>query len=196
MKNSNTRKLVMTGMFSAIAYILFFIQFAVPFMPGFIKMDISELPALIGAFALGPVEGVIICLVKNVIHLLQTSTGGVGELSNFLLGAFFVFPAGMIYKHNKSRKSAIIGCLVGAVFMAIGSIVTNYFLVYPIYTKFMPMDAIIEAYKAINPKVDSLMACLVMFNMPFTFVKGMLSVVVTLLVYKRLSPIIKGNSGI
>lgn len=194
MRNTRTRIIAMTGMFAAIAYLLFFLQFKVPFMPSFISMDVSELPALIGSFSLGPIPGVIICLVKNLLHLLQTTTGGVGELSNFILGALFVFPAGMIYKKHKSRKRAIIGCLTGAVIMAIGSMVTNYCLVYPIYTNFMPMEAIIAAYKAINPRVETLLDCLIMFNMPFTFVKGMLSVVVTLLVYKRLSPIIKGNA--
>ncbi len=183
-------------MFSAIAFILMYMQFPVPLMPSFIQADLSELPALIGAFSLGPVSGVIICLVKNLLHLMRTNTGGVGELSNFILGALFVLPAGIIYKANKSKKSAIIGALAGAVIMAAGSVVTNYYLVYPIYTNFMPMEAIIGAYQAINPKVDSLMDCLLVFNLPFTFVKGMISVVITLLVYKRISPIIKGTSGI
>lgn len=196
MKTSRVRTITMTAMFGAIAFIIMNFDFKVPFMPSFISMDVSELPALIGSFALGPVSGVVVCLIKNLLHLMRTSTGGVGELSNFILGAMFVFPAGFIYQRSKSRKSAIIGCLVGAVAMAAGSVVTNYFLVYPIYTNFMPMEAIIAAYQAINPKVDSLLDCLIVFNMPFTFVKGMLSVIITLLVYKRLSPIIKGNSGI
>lgn len=193
---TKTRKVTMIGMLSAIAFILMYLQFNVPLMPSFIAMDFSELPALIGAFALGPVEGVIICLVKNVLHLMRTSTGGVGELSNFLIGATFVFPAGLIYRKMNNKKGALIGSLIGAVLMSLLSIVTNYFIVYPIYTNFMPMEAIIGAYQAINPKADTLLKCLIMFNVPFTFIKGMLSVVITFLVYKRLSPIIKGTQKI
>lgn len=189
----NVRAMTMTGMLSAIAFLLMFFDFSVPFMPSFIKMDLSELPALIGSFALGPVSGVAICLIKNLLHLMKTTTGGVGELSNFILGATFVFTAGMIYKHKKNKKSAIIGSLVGAVAMAVVSVFSNYYLVYPVYTKFMPLDAIIAAYQAINPNVDGLWACLICFNMPFTFVKGLFSVIITLLIYKRLSPIIKGT---
>jgi len=188
-----TRKITMIGMLSAIAFILMYFDFSVPFMPSFIKMDLSELPALIGSFALGPVEGIIICLVKNLLHLMKTTTGGVGELSNFILGAAFTGTAGLIYKKHKTKKDALIGSLVGAVVMAVISVITNYFIVYPIYTDFMPMEAIIGAYQAILPSADSLLKCLIIFNMPFTFVKGMLSVLITFLIYKRISPIIKGD---
>ncbi|HCT91500.1 MAG TPA: ECF transporter S component [Lachnospiraceae bacterium] len=193
---SNTRSLAMTGMLSAIAFILMYLQFNVPLMPSFIAMDLSELPALIGSFALGPVSGVVICLVKNLLHLMRTSTGGVGELSNFILGAAFVFTAGIVYKKKKTKQGAMIGSLAGAVVMAVFSVFSNYFLVYPVYTNFMPMEAIISAYQAINPHVDSLLDCLIVFNMPFTFIKGMISVIITLLIYKRLSPIIKGSQHI
>lgn len=190
---SGVWKMTMIGMLSATAFLLMFFDFSVPFMPAFIKMDLSELPALIGSFALGPVSGVAVCLVKNLLHLLKTSTGGVGELSNFILGATFVYTAGMIYKYKKNKRSAIIGSVIGAVAMGVISLFSNYYLVYPVYTKFMPLEAIIGAYQAINPNVDGLWACLIMFNMPFTFVKGMFSVIITLLVYKRISPIIKGT---
>ena len=144
---------------------------------------------------MGPLYGVIIALVKNLLHLLRTSTGGIGELSNFLLSALFVLPAGLIYQRNKTRKRAIIGAVVGAVCMAVFSVITNYFIVYPVYTAFMPMETIIAMYQAILPKIKDgdLLSCLVIFNMPFTFVKAMLSVVITLLIYKPLSPIIHGE---
>lgn len=187
-----TRALVMMAMLSAIAFILMFINFSVPFMPSFIKLDISELPALIGSFSLGPVYGVVICLVKNLLNLTQTSTGGVGELSNFLLGAMFVFPAGLIYQRMKNRKGAIIGSLVGAVIMAVGSVFTNIFLVYPLYYNLMSKEAILNAYQAIIPAMKSVEQSIICFNMPFTFLKAMLSVLVTFLIYKRISPIIKG----
>ena len=196
-KRINIRYMTMTAMLSAIAFILMFMDFSVPFMPGFIKLDISELPALIGTFAMGPASGVIICLVKNILHLLITTTGGVGELSNFVLGAAFVLPAGLFYKYKKSRKSALIGSLAGALIMALFSLPSNYFVVYPFYTNFMPEDAIIGAYNAIisvvGGHVDNLFQCLLLFNVPFTFVKGLLSVLITFLIYKHISPIIKGN---
>ena len=180
-------------MLSAVAFILMFLDFSVPIMPSFIKMDISELPALIGAFAMGPVCGVIVCLVKNLMHLLITTTGGVGEFSNFLLGAVFVFPAGWIYKRKKTRKRALWASLLGAAIMAAVSVCTNYFIVYPFYTMILPMDAIIGMYQAIMPSVNGLLECLLIFNMPFTFVKGVLSVAIAFLIYKHISPILKGR---
>ena len=192
-KRISVRKLTGTAMLSAIAYVLMFLDFSVPFMPSFIKMDLSELPALIGAFAYGPVAGVVICLVKNVIHLMITTTGGVGELSNFLLGASFVLVAGGVYRFKKSRKGALIGSVLGAFVMGIFSIIFNYFLVYPIYYNFMPQDAILAAYQLIFSGVKNILQCLIVFNAPFTFIKGMISVVITFIIYKRISPILKGN---
>lgn len=188
----NVRKLTMTAMLSAVATVLMFLSFSVPLMPSFIKLDFSELPALIASFAFGPISGVTVCLVKNLVNLLSTSTGGVGELSNFLLGTFFVLPAGWIYKHHKSRKGALIGALIGAAAMAVGSVFSNYFVVYPVYTAFMPMEVILDMYRAINPHVETLWQALTWFNMPFTFFKGLCSVVLAFIIYKPLSPILKG----
>ena len=192
-KRVNVWKMTMTAMLSAIAFVLMFLEFSVPFMPEFIKLDLSELPALIGTFAMGPVSGVVICLIKNLLHLFMSTTGGVGELSNFILGATFVLPAGLIYKKWKGRKSAVIGALVGALLMALVSIVSNYFIVYPVYYNFMPKEAILAAYQTIFSGVDSILDCLIVFNAPFTFVKGLFSVVITLLIYKHISPFLKGN---
>ena len=190
----NVRKITVTAMLGALATILMFFEFSVPFiMPGFIKMDFSELPALIAAFSMGPVSGIAVCFIKNIVNLLHTTSGGVGEISNFILGVCFVLPAGLIYKKNKSQKGALIGALTGAVIMAVVSVFSNYFIVYPVYENFMPMEAIIGAYQAINHIVRNLWDALIWFNMPFTFVKGMFSVVITFLVYKRISPILKGK---
>ena len=194
-KRVNVRYLTVTAMLSAIAYILMFLDFSVPFMPGFIKMDLSELPALIGSFAMGPLCGVVVCLIKNVLHLFITSTGGVGELSNFILGVAFVLPAGLIYKHKKNRRTALIGSIAGALFMGIFSVVSNYFLVYPVYYNFMPQDVILAAYQAILPSGKNILQCLICFNMPFTIVKGLFSVVITFLTYKHISPILKGSQN-
>lgn len=191
---SSIRYMTVTAMLSAVAFILMFFDFSVPFMPPFIKMDLSELPALIGSFAMGPLCGVLICLIKNVLHLFITTTGGVGELSNFLLGAVFVLPAGLIYRHKKGRKSALIGSLVGAVVMGAFSVISNYFLVYPFYYNFMSEDMVLSAYQKILPSMENILQCLVCFNMPFTIVKGLFSVVITFFVYKSISPILKGQS--
>lgn len=186
-----SHKLAVAGMLSAVAFVLMFLDFSIPFLiPGFIKMDISELPALLAAFALGPVWGVVVCLVKNLIHVAISTTGGVGELCNFLLGVFFVLPAGIFYHRKKSRKNALIGALVGAVCMALLSIPLNYYITYPMYTKFMPLEAIISAYQAIRPSVNGLLECLIVFNAPFTFLKGVLVSAVCFGVYKPLSPLL------
>lgn len=192
---NKTRKLVGTAMLSAVGAILMYIGIKLPFMPSFITLDMADLPALIGSFAYGPARGAVICVLKNLLHLLiqGSQTGGVGEISNALLGIFFVVPAGLIYSKIKSKKGAFIGALVGAVAMAVMSIFSNYYFVYPVYTNFMPMEAIIAAYSAINPKVTNLWQALIMFNMPFTFMKAMISLAISMLIYKPLSPILKGK---
>lgn len=189
------RYMAVTAMLAAAATVLMYIEFPVPFMPPFIKMDVSDLPALIGSFAMGPLYGVVIALVKNLIHLLVSQSGMVGELCNFLLSAMFVLPAGLIYQRWKTKKGAFAGALTGAVVMAVLSLPINYFIVYPMYTMFMPMDAIIGAYQLINPAIKDgdLLSCLVIFNMPFTFVKGLISCIITFLIYKPLSPVIHGT---
>ena len=189
------RNLAVTAMLSAVAFILMFVDFPIPFLiPSFVQMDFSELPALLAAFSLGPVYGVVVCLVKNLIHLSITSTGGSGELCNFLLGACFVFPAGYIYQRMKSRKGALVGALVGAVIMALLSIPLNYYISYPIYAKFMPIDAILNMYREIRPTSGGLLECLIVFNAPFTFVKGALNTILCFLIYKSLSPILHGTN--
>lgn len=187
------RNLVVTAMLGAVASVLMFLSFAVPLMPSFIKLDFSELPALIASFALGPLWGAAVCLIKNAVNVFFSTTGGVGELSNFILGCLFVMPAGWFYKRHKTRGGALTGALLGAACMAGFSVVTNYYVVYPIYAQFMPMQAILAAYQAILPKVESLWQALVIFNMPFTFLKGMCSVAICFLIYKPLSPLLRGK---
>lgn len=191
-KQVNLRSLTSTAVLGAAASALMFLGLHVPLMPSFLQLDFSELPALIASFSLGPVSGVAVCLIKNLVHLFATSTGGVGELSNFLLGAAFVLPAGVIYRVKKGRLGALIGALTGAAAMALLSYPSNLFIVYPAYGLVMPMEAILDMYRDINPNVKTLSDALIWFNMPFTFVKGLLSTAVAFLVYKRISPILKG----
>lgn len=191
--DQKVRRMAVIAMMGAVSAVLMFFSFNVPFMPGFIKLDFSELPALIATFSLGPSAGAMVCLIKNLVNLPFSTTGGVGELSNFLLGVFFVVPAGLLYLKKKSQKHALLGSFLGAMIMAALSTITNYYIVYPVYSNFMPMDSIIQAYQILNPNVTDLWDCLLWFNMPFTFLKGMCSVLITFLIYKHLSPIIKGT---
>lgn len=199
-QKQKTHHLAVAAMLSAVAAVLQFVEFSIPIMPSFIKLDISDLPALLGTFSLGPVYGVAIQLVKNLLHLLFGigSSAGVGELSNFILGAIFVFAAGMVYKRKKSRKSALSGSIIGAVAMALVSLVTNYFIVYPAYVVLfhMPLEEIISAYNKILegianvPTSNALFNCLLVFNVPFTLAKGLLDTAVCFLIYKPLSPLL------
>ncbi len=195
----NTRRLTMTAILAATSAVLMFFSFPVPLMPSFIKLDFSELPALIAAFTMGPLSGVAVCFVKNLVNLTTTTTGGVGELSNFLLGSVYVLPAGIFFQKYKSKKSAIILGSSGALLMAFASVATNFFVVYPIYFLIMAPEAVLGLYHVINPIVgteytdQNLLTALLTFNMPFTFIKGMLSVVVTTFLYKPLEPIIRGK---
>lgn len=191
--NVNIRKIAMTGVLAAIATVLMFLHFQLPFMPSFISLDFSELPALIAAFTLGPVSGVAVCFVKNLVLLSQTITGGVGELSNFIIGSAFVVPAGLIYRHHRNYGGAIVGSVVGALLMAVLGFFSNLFIIYPIYTNVMPMEAIMGMYQAINPSVQELWQALLIFNLPFTFCKGLISAVITILVYKKLELVINGK---
>ena len=189
--SAKTHKIAVTAILSAVATVLMFISFPIPFLiPPFVKMDFSELPALLAAFSMGPLSGVMVCLVKNLINLLFTTTSGVGELCNFLLGVCFVIPAGWIYKVRRTRSGALLASGVGAVAMAVLSVPVNYFISYPFYTSFMPLDTIIGMYQELLPSVDGLLACLLIFNMPFTLLKGVLDVALAFLNYKPLSPLL------
>ena len=189
----NARYIAVTGMLSAVSFILMYIEISVPIMPSFIKLDLSELPALIGTYAYGPLCGVLICLVKNLLHMPVSSTACVGEMANFILGAVFVGIAGVIYEKKKTKKNAIVASVVGAVLMGIVSIPINYFLTYPFYYNFMPEEVVLGMYQAILPSMKSILQSLICFNFPFTVIKGFISVVITLLIYKPLSPLLKGK---
>ena len=190
----STRYIVGTAMLSALAFVLQYLEIAIPLMPSFVKFDFSDLPALIGAFAYGPLAGVLIEFIKNLIHCAVSQSATVGELSNFILGAVFTLTAGIIYKQKKTKKRALIGSIAGAVLMGLISIPSNYFVVYPFYYNFMPEEVVLSMYQAIAPSMKSIIECLICFNLPFTIVKGLISVVITMFIYKPLSPILKGQN--
>lgn len=194
-QSTRIRTLVGTAMLGAVGFVLMFLDFSVPVMPSFIKMDFSELPALLASFAYGPVAGAAVCLIKNVLHLFAGHTGGVGELSNFLLGCLYVVPAGLIYRRVRTRKGALVGSLTGCAVSAAGSLPVNYFLIYPLYAKLMPIEAILGMYQKLDPSCGGLFDALLRFNVPFTFVKELAVCAVTFLIYKKLSPILHGRKA-
>lgn len=192
LKRIDVRRLVFTALMAALSIVLSeVLKFKLPIMPSFMTFDFSDVPAMLASLTMGPVSGVSVCLIKNVFGCFTTSTGCVGELSNFILSAALVLPAGIITHKNDKISLAVIGSVVGSILMALISIASNYFLVFPAYSKAfgLPMDAIVGAYQKILPSVDSLMDCLVIFNMPFTFAKGGIAAIVSVVLYKKLRPI-------
>ncbi len=186
----DVRKLVFTALLAALSAVLMkFLSFPLPFIPTFITFDFSDAPAMLASLTMGPVSGLAVCFLKNLIGCFGSMTGCVGELSNFILSSCLVLPAGFIAKKT-SYKGVIFACLAGAAAMALAGVASNYFIVYPIYDKaVMSMEAILGMYKAILPSADSLIECLLIFNLPFTFVKGLIAAAISIPLYKRLRPV-------
>lgn len=187
----DVRWLVFTALMSALSFVLAqFFEFQIPIMPGFIKFDFSDAPAMLASLTMGPISGVFVCLIKNIIGCFTSSTACIGELSNFILGAALVVPAGIIAHKKKKLFRAIVACAVGAVVSAALGFVSNYFLVYPLYSQVgWTTEAIVSMYQKINPNVNNLAECLLIFNVPFTFVKGAIAAVFSLVLYKHLRPV-------
>ena len=195
-KPSRTRVLALTGVMAAISAILMQFQLSIPIMPNFLKLDISDFPALIAGYAYGPMAGIWVCLVKSVIHITMTTTGGVGELSNFILGVCFVIPSALIYRiFKKTRKSAFIGAIVGTLFMSVAGVFSNYYIVYPLYYSVMGLstETIMHMYQAKLPSVQDLWQALAIFNFPLTVAKGAICTAITFLLYKYISPVLHGR---
>ena len=193
MKRIETRSIAVIGILSAFAAVLMFIETLVPFTPGFLKLDVSELPVLLGTFALGPVAGVAIELLKNLIHfIMKSSTGGVGELANFIVGTAFLVPAGIIYRLKKDKKHALIGLAAGTVTMAAVGAAVNYWFLIPVYVSVMgfPLEAIIGMGTAAMPAIRDLGTLILYGVVPFNLFKGIVISVLTLLLYKRVSPLL------
>lgn len=191
----STRKITMIGMFSAVAAILHMLDFPVPFAPVFYQLDFSEIPALIGTFAFGPVAGVMIEFCKILLKLLfkNTSTAFVGDMANFVIGCSFLIPASIIYLFHKSKKTAIIGCIAGTLCMTIFGTAFNAVYLIPAFSKLygMPLEAIIAMGTEINPAINNIVTFVIFAVAPLNLLKGSSVSLVTMLVYKKLSPILK-----
>jgi riboflavin transporter FmnP len=193
-KKVNARYLTKTAVLSVLAFLIMFIEVPLWFAPPFLKIDFSDIPALIGAFALGPMTGVVIELLKNVLNLALegTTTAGVGELANFIVGSLFVFTAGIIYEKGKSFKSAVIGLLAGTIVMTIVAAIANYFFLLPFYSKLygLPISSFVEMGSALNGFVKDVETLVIFAITPFNIVKGIIISAITIPLYKRISPLL------
>ena len=194
----NIRTMALVAMFGAVSVILMLVEFPLPFLaPPFYKLDFSEVPVMIGTFAMGPLAGVGIELIKILLNLMfnGTITAGVGEAANFIIGCSMVLPAGLIYRRHKTRKNAVIGLAAGTVTMIVVGCFINAFVLLPAYSAGLgiPMDTLVGMGTAINPAITNVGWFVVIAVAPFNLVKGVLVSIVTMLLYKRVSVIIKGN---
>lgn len=198
MNSDKIRTMVCVGMLAAISVMLMLAEFALPFIaPSFYELDFSEVPILIGAFALGPMAGMLTELVKILLNLVinGTDTAFVGEFANFIFGCALVVPAALIYKRKKSRKNAIIGLAVGTIAMTAAAVLINALVLLPAYAKAfnMPVSAFVDMGSAINPAIDGIWTFVLLAVAPFNIIKGVLVSVITILLYKHVSPILKGG---
>lgn len=190
----STSVMMKISMLGVVSFLLMYFEAPLPFMPGFLKMDLSDIPSVVGGLALGPVAGVLIQLLKNVLKFMfNTHTGGVGELANFFIGGSFVFILSLFYKYNKTKKGALIGCVVATMTMSLVGSVANYFVLIPFYAKIMPIDAIIAMGSAVNGLIHNQFTLVLYGVLPFNIIKGILLSIITAMIYKKVSPILKGK---
>ena len=180
------------AMLSAVASVLFLIEIPVV---AFYKLDLSNLPVLLGAFSMGPVPGLIILVIKNLIGLLHSSSAGIGELADLLMGAAFVVPASLLYHRNKTRKSDLLGMALGALCMVVAGVLVNKWIMLPFYMNAFHMDlqGILD-FAGVNG-VDSEAKLLLLVTGPFNLLKGVVLSLVTGIIYKPLSPLLHGLKG-
>ncbi len=185
------RRITVTAMFAALATILMFFEIPVPFMPPFLKLDPSAVPILIGGFILGPVAGVAMVFVKAFVHFFSSTTGGVGELADFIITSSFVVMAAIVYRRHHTKKGAVLACLAGTTVLAIVGVLANKFLLLPFYSTVMPLEAIFKACAAVNPLIKDTNTYLMYGVLPFNLIKGIAISLITFPVYKRMSTHIK-----
>jgi len=190
-----TRTLTKTAVLSVIAFLIMYIlEIPLWFAPTFLKMDLSDIPALIGAFALGPIAGVTIQLIKNILHIAikGTTTMGVGTVANFVVGSAFVYTAGLVYYKKKSLKAAVIGMIAGTLVMTLIASLANHIFLLPFYAKLYgaPIEAFVDMAKAVNSYVTDYRTFILFAIVPFNLFKGVVISLVTLPLYKKISPIL------
>ena len=189
-----TRKIAVIGIMSSIAAVLMLFEIPLWFAPGFYKLDFSELPILLCAFAYGPVAGVVAEAVKILVNLVLdgTTTAFVGELANFVVGSIFVLTATSIYHIKKNKTMAIIACVVAVIVLTVAGSAMNGFYMIPKFAEmFMPLDAIIGMGTEKNGNVNSIWTLVFFCVVPFNLLKGVLVSAITILLYRPLRPVLK-----
>ena len=192
-RQEKTRWLAKTGILSAVAIALMYLEISLPLFPAFLKFDFSEIPALLAAFSMGPFAGVMVELIKNIGHLPASHTLMVGELANFIMGSLFVGTAGLIYRYKKTRKGAIVSMAAGTVALTASGALINYFITIPFYITVMglSMDGIVAATRAAgNTMVSDLSSLIWWVFVPFNIFKGLVVSVIVGVIYKKLSPLL------
>ncbi|SKB67515.1 Riboflavin transporter FmnP [Acetoanaerobium noterae] len=188
----STSKMVKISILGVMSFILMFMNLPLPIFPAFLKIDFADIPSVIGGFALGPVAGIMIQLIKNILHFMfDNSTGGVGEISNFIVGGSFVLVSSSIYHAMRSKKGAIIGSIAGTIVMAMVGALSNYFLIISFYSNIMPIDVIINLGTVVNSAIHDKLTLVLYGVIPFNIFKGIVISVVTALLYKKVTPILK-----
>ncbi|WP_270646906.1 ECF transporter S component [Paeniclostridium hominis] len=189
----STNTMTKVAILSAISYILMFISLPIPgIFPDFLKIDISDVPAIFGGMSLGPVAGFIIVFIKNLFQAMTASTTAwIGEIANFLIGGSYVVIVSLIYRHKKDIKDLLIGFILGTIVMIIVGCLTNYYMLLPFYAKVMPMEAIISMGSIINPRITDLGSFVILMIAPFNLVKAVLISLITLPLYKKMEVILK-----
>lgn len=186
-----TKKLTVTALFAAIATVLMYFEFPLPFMPPFLKVDMSGAVILIAVLTLGLKEGLFTLAIKDLIHLLSTQTGGVGELADFIMLSAMAVSLWLTVKYCKAEKKLLFG-LCGAVFtLIVMGTITNKFMLIPFYSKIMPLEAILEMCRTVNPNVTSINQYILWGVVPFNAVKGIIVCLIASLLYKRMGNINK-----
>lgn len=187
-----TKNLTKTAVLGVLAFIIMFVEFPLPMFAAFLKIDFSDVPALLAGFAMGPWAGIMVEVIKNFLHLFRSETAFIGEGANLLTGILLVAPAAWIYSMNKSKKTAIIGLLAGTVIMAVGMSIANYYVIVPLYQKLLnfPTQAVVAMGSKVNPHIVDLRTLVVYSILPFNIIKGIILTIVTALIYKRLSPLL------
>ena len=194
-KKLNTRTIVMAAMLGAIAAVLMFVEFSVPFAPPFVKFDLSDLPVLLAGFLFGPALGSLTAVIKILLKLLikPTSTMFVGELSNLILSITFMLVAAIFYRQHKTRKGAVIWMLIATIATSAIALLSNYFFIFPMYAKLfgMTMESIVKMVTAVNPAVHSVFTMFIYSLLPFNMFKYGVISLITFFIYKKISVILK-----
>lgn len=192
-KAMSTNTMTKVAILSAISYILMFISMPIPgLFPDFLKIDISDVPAIFGGMALGPFAGFMIVFIKNLFQAMTASTTAwIGEIANLLIGGSYVVIVSLVYRNKKNLKGLLIGFVLGTIAMVIVGCLTNYYMLLPFYGKIMPMEAIIDMGNLINPKVTDLGSFVVWMIAPFNLVKAILISLITLPLYKKMEVLLK-----